>query len=621
MSYTEINHKKGMPYGGMPYDALLHKLEETDPRLVSEVRGDDPFFDIEDHHNEYVRAEIIDRTPDDTFLESDHARRDPGLSRSIINLRYAGGRGPNDYRLPQHPELFLGFTGNDPRGVVNQPRLDKIRAHTTARAREREVRMGHNVGHGGLIETERPWGGTVMEYDKVEARRRLKKRYRWFTTQKVGRPWGRNVVTDDYYGLRQRANVLKDGGESLYVPEQHQPHSSGGWVQTTSYDPIRGAETDGVRRVDRNANSDTAPWRHTTGDSDLAVQKYTSSTRRGRDKFSPKGSGGTLSTRVSTDQDFGLHQKARSTNRRFLAQSMGTAASHRRALARVAGGDMDHGRSAIIRRMGRSAPELARNIERAARLSHHDQTFRPNGQVQDHEGGRLGPSAGLGAPPEDRQSILYKTAQNHLSPANVRFANAGAMVRSLRQGTTAQFRQVQGQTVATGKMGTATSEHTTSRPGNSGLVPSKDYIALRNKTQTALTRAAAARGLEVHTYGRRTHANLDKPMETIKLAQSGGFTSARNMMRGRREGRTKAPEFHSHTQDPVRLGAHPDLTFGSIGEYSGPHTGGLSIGNKSIRSTTLPDKGDDTLGKFADFDGLGSNMSEAGYRSPIGLRA
>ena len=64
-----------MPFGGMPADALLHKLEETDPELIEEVRGFDEFHDVADDYGNYARSEIVDWTPDTPFLESDHTRR------------------------------------------------------------------------------------------------------------------------------------------------------------------------------------------------------------------------------------------------------------------------------------------------------------------------------------------------------------------------------------------------------------------------------------------------------------------------------------------------------------------------------------------------------------------
>jgi hypothetical protein len=624
MSWTEINQERGMPFGGMPYDEILYKLEETDPELVADVRGDDPFFDIEDDYDQYARAEIIDRAPDDTFLESDHTRRDPALSRTVLNLRHAGGRGPNDYRLPQHPELFLGFTGNDPRGVDNQPRLDKLRAQTVARAREREVRMGHNVGHGDFVEADRPWGGAAMEYDKKEVQRRMKGYLHWFPAQKVGRPWGRNTVADEFYGLRQRHEVVGDGDEGLYVPEQDQPHSSAGWPQHGGYDPVRGAEGDAPRRVDRAADADTAPWRNTTGDADLAVARYTASTRGGRETFGPNASGGARAAATQADGDFGVHARGAAANRRVLAEGMSAAAAHRRALTRQQGGDADHGRSVQAQRVGKSAPELARDIALAARQGHHDQAMRAAGQVQDHEGGMLGPGAGLGAPPGDRQAALHSVQQSHAGPANARLANAGAMVRGLREGTSAEFRMVQGQAVAAGKMGTATGEIDMMAVGG-GLAPSADYGAALRQGEAPLARAAAAADLEVHHYGQRTHANLQNPMDVVHSAQAGGFASARAGMMGRREGRTKAPEFRSHTQDPTLLGTDADRAFGSIGEYAGPHTSAVSIGDKNLRASVLADGGDDVMGHhgFDDFGEMGASSmgGDLFSGSMIGVRA
>lgn len=616
MSYTEINYEKGMPYGGMPHDALLLRLEETDPDLVAQVRGDDAFFDPEDDYDQYVRAEIIDRAPDATYLESDHTRRDPALPRTILNLRHAGGRGPNDHRLPQHPELFLGFTGNDPRGADTQVRFDKVRAQTAARAREREVRMGHNVGHGDFIEADRPWGGTTMEYDKKEMQRRMKGYWQWFIAQKEGRPWGRNTVADEFYGLRQRRGVVGDGTEGLYVPEQNQPGSSN-WIQQGTFDPVLGAEGDGVRRVDLSGDADTAPWRNTTGDADLAVQRYTAATGGGRETFGAGAAGGARAAAVQTDQTFGAAAQGKAANRRVLAEGLGAAAAHRRAVARATAGDTEHGQSAVAARSGVSAPGLARDIAAAARQVQHDQAMRSPGQVQDHEGGRLGPGAGLGAPSGDRQAALYSAQQDHVGPSNVRLANVGAMVRSLREGTSAQFRTVQGQAVAAGKMGTATGEVDSTAIGG-GLAPSEDYTSIQHAAQVPLMRAAAADGLEVQQYGQKTWQGQGVPLDAVQSAQAGGFASARASMQGRREGRSKAPEFRSHTQDPATIGDHADKVFGAVGEYAGPHTGGLSVGDKNIRASVLTDGGDDVMAAYADFDGLGASMSEAAYRTPMG---
>jgi len=598
MSYTEIRHEGGMPFGGMPHDALLYKLEETDPELVAGVRGDSP-SDLENHYDEYVRAEIIDRTPDATYLESDHPRRDPTLSRTVLNLRHAGGRGPNDYRPPQHPELFFGFTGNDPRGADTQPRLDQVRAQMAARAREKEVRMGRNVGHGDFVEADRPWSGAAIEYDKKEIQRRMDKHMLWFPAQKEGRPWGRNTVADEYYGLRQRHGVVGDGSEGLYVPEQSQDRSAGGWL----YVPVQGAETDGVRRVDRAASADSALWRHTAGDADLAVQRYTAA-RSGRETLGSGGTGGGRVTAARTDQNFTAHQQCRSGNRRVLAEGMSAAAAYRRAFARAAGGDADHGRSEGGRRPGRSAPELAQDIARAAYEARPDQAAR-----QHHEGVALGPGAGLGAPPDNRQAAVYSVQQSHAEAPNARLANAKAMVRGLREGFSARL--VQGQAVAAGPMGTPTGEIGVGDRGvpGGGLAPSGDYGSTARATETPLVRAAAAANLEVHSYG---YASFRRPMDAVALARAEKFSGAPALM-GRREGRSKAPEFRSHTLDPAVLGTHADHAFGAVGEHAAPHTGGLALGDKSLRASVLADGGDDVMGAYAG-DGFGAAVSEASLR-------
>lgn len=614
MSWAEVNQKKGMNWGGMPHDEILLKLEETDPELIADVRGTDPFYDIENDYDQYVRSEIIDRTPNDTFLESDHPRRDPALPRSMLNLRYAGGRGPNDYRLPQHPELFLGFTGNDPRGRDTQPRLDKLRAQTTARAREREVRMGHNVGHGDFIEAERPWTGPALEYDKKEIQRRLKHYWHWFPAQKVGRPWGRNTVADEYYGLRQRRDVVADGDEGLYVPEQDQPGAAGPFGayrhQASGYEPVSGAFTDGVRRVDRPRDAETAPWRNVTGDADLAVQKYGGTPLGGRGTLGPRATGGGLAPQTQADQDFGQHAQGRPSNRRMVAEGMGAAAAHRRALARRADGDTEHGRSVEVRTLGRSAPELARDIAAVAKEGVPDQPARAPGTVQDDEGGRLGGGAGL-QPPSDRQAALQSVRPDHVQSANARLNSAEAIVRGLREGTAAELRAVQGQVVASGKMGTATGEVDMAAAGG-GLVPGGDYGAVAAATEAPLVRAAAAEGLEVHHY--RAFVPGD-PFDSVAAARGGGFASAGTPMPGRREGRSARPGFRSHTQDFTTLGADADRVFGSDAET---FSRGLAVGEKNLRATTLGDRGDDVMSVRGEFDGLGDGD---GYQSLIGLQA
>jgi hypothetical protein len=188
MSWTEINHKRGMSYGGMPYDAITMKLEETDPRLLGQTEN--TFYDIADEYEHYVRGEIIDWTPDPTTLESDHTKRDTGISKSIMNLRYNGTRGSSS-ELPRHEDLFYGFTGDDPRGSSTDPRMNEVRRAIETRGSNLKVSMGVNDDHHMA---ERPWTTQSLSYGLKEVHKRLRQNTKIFSPSKLGRAWGRNAV-------------------------------------------------------------------------------------------------------------------------------------------------------------------------------------------------------------------------------------------------------------------------------------------------------------------------------------------------------------------------------------------------------------------------------------------
>ena len=596
MSYTEINHKKGMPYGGMPYDALLQKLEETDPALVSGVTGHDEFYDLEEAHHNYVRAEIIDRTPDNTYLESDHHRRDPSLSRGMLNLRYNGTRG-SDYELPQHPELFLGFTGNDPRGRTNDPRLDKARAHGEARARNYEVRMGQNVGHGGADGfqiAERPWTGPSREYAKKEIHRRLRDMgyTNWFTTEKEGRPWGRNQVADEFHALRARGALLGEGAESLYDPEQEQARFLQG-----DYGPASGLAGEKPRRVDRSGGAETALWRRVTGDADLAVARYGRAPAGGRGTRGDAGHGGALTAHGRNDQDLGASSVGAADRRRALAEGMSAGAAHRRAAARSGEHDTAYGAPATgagveVRGVGRGAvPGLAADL---AALVRADQApgGRAPGAVRDDEGGALGAAAGL-APAGDAPQAARAVRSGQTAAPNARLADAIAVAKGLREGTADGLRRAQQQVRAGGRFGAASAELGAEALGRTPL-PGTDAGRAASAAEAPLARAAAAAGLEVHSY---RGAQVTEPGSRAGASVPGG--GLRASLPGRREGLNKAlPEFLSHTQTSggVRTGS----SFGGSVDTS---ASGALPGSKNLRTTHLGvGAAGDELGAFANMD-------------------
>lgn len=189
--------------GGVPADAILRKMEVT---------GGDDFVESDgltgNPAKDYMVAEIIDRTPVQGYLEQDAPRRNPQNSRSQLNLRYNMTRG-SSAELPRHPDLFVGFTGNDPRGAENTPRFEEARRHMVARFQRMAPLMGRSSGHGGGradsatgdVEgpeqvADRPMSGPALQRARVDNHKLMKHRLRVFTTSKDGRSSGRNVVSD-----------------------------------------------------------------------------------------------------------------------------------------------------------------------------------------------------------------------------------------------------------------------------------------------------------------------------------------------------------------------------------------------------------------------------------------
>lgn len=206
MSYTEVRTREGMPYGGVPHDTILMKLEATDPDAVDAVRGYDPDNSVSEAYRNHARNEIIDWSPDVPGVESDGPRRNPSASRMVINRHYNGNRGSYSDEAARHPEMFIGFTGNDPRGTTNDPRFDQVRGHMTSRAANLTARMGDNNSDHVA---ERPWTNQSIGYGMQEVKRRVKRSTHVFTVSKEGRPAGRNTTVSGN-GVAPRADPEDD---------------------------------------------------------------------------------------------------------------------------------------------------------------------------------------------------------------------------------------------------------------------------------------------------------------------------------------------------------------------------------------------------------------------------
>lgn len=189
MSFLEVRNR-GLPYGSIPYQELLNKLEETNMNEEPE--------DIELKYDNYMRSELIDRSLEVPYLEADKTRRDSSLSKSIINLRYNGSRG--EYEHPQHPELFVGFMDSDTRGLDNNPRMDQYQQQISTRMPNLEVRMGHNNTD---TDHQSPWTNQSLGQCRRDIQTSLSYNTKVFTDEYNGRALNRNFVTDYDHNKKQ----------------------------------------------------------------------------------------------------------------------------------------------------------------------------------------------------------------------------------------------------------------------------------------------------------------------------------------------------------------------------------------------------------------------------------
>jgi hypothetical protein len=576
----------------LPYDAILEKLEETDPDLIDEVRGLDSLHDLRNEYPDYVRSEIIDWTPDAPWLESEHTRRDPALSRSIVNLRYNATRGSRP-ELPRHTELFYGFTDRDPRGPLLEPRFDVVRGHITSRAANLTVSMGDN---DRWHEAERPWTNQSISYGMKELHRRLKNSTRVFTVQKEGRPWGRNVAADAFAGRDLRAAQLGAGGESM-APTTERFYGSGpARFAGSDYGPAGELYTDGVRGVDgaHREGAERAPWRHTAGEADLGVQQYGQERGGGRMTFGPGATGGARARAGGSSQDWSESHFARSANRQVLGATMALAARNR-AAARSGQLDQAPGPGYAVRGPHGSGLAPARDVGLAYRRVTEDSVRRPG--LQDGEA--FGPAVGITPAAHPERALRAVSAA---TTPNDHLANVEAIVTGLREGTAASRRRIASQVVADGTRHLAVEEGV---PGaRRGLRPGADPGSVSVATDMATYRPAAAEGLEVHTYGTAP----PRPEHRAALGR-GAYDPAtwHRQSEALPVGRSQAPGWRSMTQAQTMLGEAPGRVFGGDVDTGG-YGGAAPVGPKSLRAGAWSDSAalTDEVGGFADGVSIGA---------------
>lgn len=608
MSYTEINHKKGMPYGGMPHGAILERLEETDPRLILGRHGGglpgnadaaEAALEVEHAYDDFARAQLVDRTAETPWLEEHQPRRDPTISRTMINLRFNGGRGAADRTGPRHPDLFVGFTGNDPRGRdTYTPRIDGARAHTETRFRNHEVRMGKNVGHGDFQVADRPWGGAAQSYAMKEGHRRLQKYAKWFSVQKEGRPWGRNVVHDALASKKRRVAAMAHGREGLHVGEARAPEiptksglsptagvrvkafsdgAHGRFATETGAENFVSAEGGGVARRDINVGAaDSAPWRNTEKGAALAVARYSRTAGNRSTFFSEKSTGGAHAVQESQGQELRESRVGPGTNQNVLGEGMGAAAAHRRAARRRAKTDVGLKKSEVA--AARSTAALAANLGAAAKAA-----------AIDHSAAQMSLGEEFAAPgrtggPGDAGANRRRAAAAPGASAASRLADATAMVASLH-GAQAPQSIAARETVVAGRLrpGLADAEGFATA---GGAQRARDLAGFASKhSEMALRRAAAAGGLEVASY--RQLAPADSGGAATAAGLAAGFAAAGKSKAVERLGRSKGPEHRGATGSGAQAttSGSDRQTFGRTGDAM--YRGATVMGSKNARGDRL----------------------------------
>ncbi len=135
----------------MPDDSILSKFEETD-------MGDNYGDNMDRDYMSFMRGELIDQTPDVLpTTEGEHANPNMRgtVSRRVLNNRFnAGTRHGEEFLDTVHDGIFLGDMAVDPRGVDPNPNFTHMRKQTSARFKDHEVIMGHNVGATDYVEVE-----------------------------------------------------------------------------------------------------------------------------------------------------------------------------------------------------------------------------------------------------------------------------------------------------------------------------------------------------------------------------------------------------------------------------------------------------------------------------------
>ena len=210
------NTRKSLHYGSISEAEVLRKQEETYMGESDEYGYSDS--GTEYLHKSYARNMTTDRSPDAPYFESDKQVRNPQRAAERLNLIYNATRG-DTAEIPSHPELFIGLTERDPRGVTNDPLLYKARDHLIAGSKGARmiVQMGNNDDNHIA---ERP----MTQYEQIrqnqENYKTSRRNFKMFLREKMGQSTNQNTRNIDfhkYYSMTD--NTIRE--EFLHNNEQY----------------------------------------------------------------------------------------------------------------------------------------------------------------------------------------------------------------------------------------------------------------------------------------------------------------------------------------------------------------------------------------------------------------
>lgn len=626
------NHGKGMPYGGMPADSILQKLEVTDLAYLPPGRqmgGQDSFTGLEEKDD--AISALLDRRPDPGFLAAGEATRNPQRSREAINLRYNGTRGSHG-DLPRHSEMFVGFTGDDPRGAQTDPRFEQMREQMTHRMNQLVPQMGENVGHGGgeygeaYQEAERPWTGPSLQAARVKGHIAARDRMKVFSTAKEGRSTNGTVAAGRAAtrGRGRTWRALADSSSEHWAagrgpgegPSGAFSHSRllSGEVRE-GYVSGRDAKDPATARKMRYASENTM---------DLPVARYGMSTtgksritdaERSRTARADRGGAG-------QQQQLGVSKLGSGVRggegNRAIAATMSAAAQSRRAGERAGVADgvrVAPADGATAPTRGHSRQVYEGDVAKAYYQSAPGQAVAAGNEHAGRaaiSGASIALKVRAGASGA-AQALPWRSTQNH-----ARAAMATTIAQAVRNpgthASTVDTIEAAYKSAATGarqdpdKLFGKTSGEAAALARGRGVAPGDNaaagggFDAAKQQVSAAVHSAAASRGLEVANYSGRTPVeggNLFLTnLRTAAAADGGqvvmGAAAAQHLQN--EVAAQKHPEYVGQTQTAGHVESR-EREFGLEGSRKGAYSTAHRMGRKAVRYDRLAAAEGDSFGE------------------------